>query len=111
MLVAARLQSVPHVASSAAEVSGLRTYALGNAFFCGTARQCWSHPGALQGLSRENPLWGASRIHGELLVLGFEVAQSTVSKRKPPSQSWNVIRRARVVLTAPVGNLPGESGI
>ena len=44
-------------------------------------------------MSRENPLWGASRIHGELLMLGFEVAQSTVSKymtrgRRPPSQSW-----------------------
>jgi len=44
-------------------------------------------------MSRENPLWGAPRIHGELLMLGFEVAQSTVSKymvrrRKPPSQSW-----------------------
>ena len=41
----------------------------------------------------DNPLWGASRIHGELLKLGFEVAQSTVSKymvrgRRPPSQSW-----------------------
>jgi hypothetical protein len=31
-------------------------------------------------MSRENPKWGASRIHGELLMLGFEVAQSTVSK-------------------------------
>src|SRR5262249_31551219 len=44
-------------------------------------------------MSRENPLWGAPRIHGELLMLGFDVAQSTVSKymvrrRKPPSQSW-----------------------
>src|SRR5262249_11577405 len=29
-------------------------------------------------MSRENPRWGASRIHGELLMLGFEVAQSTV---------------------------------
>jgi len=44
-------------------------------------------------MSRENPLWGASRIHGELLMLGFEVAQSTVSKYivrrgTPPSQNW-----------------------
>jgi hypothetical protein len=44
-------------------------------------------------MSRENPLWGAPRIHGELLMLGFEVAQWTVSKymarpSKPPSQSW-----------------------
>src|SRR6266545_7323057 len=31
-------------------------------------------------ISKENPRWGASRIHGELLMLGFEVAQSTVSK-------------------------------
>src|SRR4030066_1341137 len=42
---------------------------------------------------RESPLWGASRIHGELLMLGFEVAQSTVSKYMvrswtPPSQNW-----------------------
>ena len=47
----------------------------------------------IQQMSRENPLWGASRIHGELLMLGFEVAQSTVSKymarpSKPPSQTW-----------------------
>ena len=44
-------------------------------------------------MSRENTLWGASRIHGELLMLGFEVAQSTVSKymvrcQNPPSQTW-----------------------
>jgi hypothetical protein len=31
-------------------------------------------------MCRENPLWGAPRIHGELLMLGFDVAQSTVSK-------------------------------
>ncbi|MGH8514592.1 MAG: hypothetical protein ACREV8_11760, partial [Gammaproteobacteria bacterium] len=31
-------------------------------------------------MNRENPLWGAPRIHGELLKLGFEVAESTVSK-------------------------------
>jgi len=31
-------------------------------------------------MSQENPNWGASRIHGELLMLGFEVAQSTISK-------------------------------
>ena len=44
-------------------------------------------------LSRDNPLWGASRIHGELLTLGIEESQATVSKymiryRKPPSQGW-----------------------
>ena len=49
-------------------------------------------------MSKENLLWGASRIHGELLMLGFEVAQSTVSKymvrgRWPPSQSWKTFLR------------------
>ena len=44
-------------------------------------------------MSMENPLWGAPRIHGELLKLGFEVAQSSVAKymvkrREPPSQGW-----------------------
>jgi len=48
-------------------------------------------------MSRENPLWGASRVHGELLILGFEVAQSTVSKYMvqggTPSQSWKTFLR------------------
>ena len=48
-------------------------------------------------MSKENPKWGASRIHGELLMLGFEVAQSTVSKYMvqdgPPSQSWKTFLR------------------
>jgi len=44
-------------------------------------------------ISMENPLWGAPRIHGELLKLGYEVAQSTVAKymakrRGPSSQGW-----------------------
>src|SRR5258706_10675485 len=34
----------------------------------------------IQRMSKENPLWGAPRIHGELLKLGFEIAESTVSK-------------------------------
>ena len=47
----------------------------------------------IQRISMENPLWGAPRIHGELLKLGFEVAQSSVAKymvkrRGPPSQGW-----------------------
>ena len=49
-------------------------------------------------MNTENPLWGAPRIHGELLKLGFEVAESTVSKymirrRGPPSQSWRTFLR------------------
>src|SRR5713226_6734984 len=44
-------------------------------------------------MSVENPLWGAPRIHGELLKLGIEIAQSSVAKymvkrRGPPSQGW-----------------------
>ena len=44
-------------------------------------------------MSIENPLWGAPCIHGELLKLGFAVAQSSVAKymvkrRWPPSQGW-----------------------
>ena len=34
-------------------------------------------------MSRENPLWGAPRIHGELLKLGIDIAQSTVAKYMP----------------------------
>src|ERR1700721_2538846 len=44
-------------------------------------------------MSRANALWGAPRIHGELLKLGFEVAQSTAARymcrhSRPPSQGW-----------------------
>ena len=49
-------------------------------------------------MSMENPLWGAPRIHGELLKLGFEVALSSVAKymvkrRRPPSQGWRTFLR------------------
>src|SRR5205809_2207873 len=49
-------------------------------------------------MSVENPLWGAPRIHGELLKLGFEVAQSSVAKYMvkrcgPPSQGWRTFLR------------------
>jgi putative transposase len=44
-------------------------------------------------MSRENPIWGAPKIHGELLKLGIEIGETSVSKylllhRRPPSQSW-----------------------
>jgi transposase InsO family protein len=49
-------------------------------------------------MSTENQLWGAPRIHGELLKLGFSVSQSTVAKymvkrRGPPSQGWRTFLR------------------
>jgi hypothetical protein len=44
-------------------------------------------------MSRENPGWGAPRIHGELLKLGIDIGEASVSKylvrtRKPSSQTW-----------------------
>jgi hypothetical protein len=47
-------------------------------------------------LARENPLWGAPRIHGELLKLGIDIGETSVGKymprqRKPPSQTWRTI--------------------
>ncbi len=44
-------------------------------------------------MSLANPLWGAPRMHGELLKLGIPISQPTVAKymvrhSKPPSQTW-----------------------
>jgi transposase InsO family protein len=49
----------------------------------------------------ENPLWGAPRIHGELLKLGFKISQAAVSKYMPrppksPSQTWRTFLRNHV---------------
>src|ERR1700757_1175405 len=49
-------------------------------------------------ISLANPLWGAPRIHGELLKLGIDVGQTTVAKymartRRPPSQGWKTFLR------------------
>jgi hypothetical protein len=49
-------------------------------------------------MSGDNPLWGAPRIHGELLKLGVEVAQSSVAKYmvkrcEPPPQGWRTFLR------------------
>jgi len=49
-------------------------------------------------MSIDNPLWGAPRIHGELLKLGFEVAQSSVAqymikRHGPPIQGWRTFLR------------------
>ena len=52
----------------------------------------------IRDMSIENPLWGAPRIHGELLKLGIDVGQTTVAKymargRRPPSQGWKTFLR------------------
>jgi transposase InsO family protein len=49
-------------------------------------------------MSLANPRWGAPRIHGELLKLGFDLSQATVAKymvrqRRPPSQTWRTFLR------------------
>lgn len=49
-------------------------------------------------MSIANPLWGAPRIHGELLKLGIDIGQTTVAKymarrRQPPSQGWKTFLR------------------
>ena len=52
----------------------------------------------IRDMSIENPLWGAPRIHGELLKLGIDVGQTTVGKymargKRPPSQGWKTFLR------------------
>jgi hypothetical protein len=52
----------------------------------------------IRAVSLANPLWGAPRIHGELLKLGIDVGQTTVAKymarrREPPSQGWKTLLR------------------
>jgi len=58
-------------------------------------------------MALENPLWGAPRIHGEMLKLGLEVAQATVAKymprgRKPPSQSWRTFLKNHATAIASI---------
>jgi len=54
----------------------------------------------IRSISRDNPLWGSPRIHGELLKLGINVSQASVAKymvrpRKPPSQTWRTLSSGR----------------
>jgi hypothetical protein len=55
--------------------------------------------GLIRQMSEANPLWGAPRIHGELLKLGIRVAQRTVGKymvrqpRRPSGQAWTTFLR------------------
>jgi putative transposase len=61
----------------------------------------------IQKMSLANPRWGAPRIHGELLKLGFELSEATVAKYmrgdgKPPSQTWRTFleNHARELVSA-----------
>src|SRR6478736_1669334 len=58
-------------------------------------------------MSRENPLWGAPRIHGELLKPGIDIGETSVGKylmrhRKPPSQTWRTFLENHVKTMASV---------
>jgi transposase InsO family protein len=87
--------------------SGFRLY------WCWKSRQRVGRPeipieirDLVRAISRDNPLWGAPRIHGELLKLGIDIAQSTVAKymcrrRHPPSTSWRARSCAFTLRTSP----------
>ncbi len=69
-------------------------------FWTWKSRRCIGRPpvaadvrALIRRMAQENPLWGAPRIHGELLKLGLEVSQATVAKYMPrrptpASQTW-----------------------
>ena len=69
------------------------------------SRPRWGRPGApaeirqlIREMSVANPLWGAPRIHGELVKLGIDIGQTSVAKymarrRGPPSQGWKTFLR------------------
>jgi len=63
--------------------------------------------GLIRRMSGENPLFGAPRLHGELLKLGFKIAESTVSKYMirrpgPPSQTWRTFLRSHAEAIAAI---------
>ena len=64
-------------------------------------------------MSVENPLWGAPRIHGELLKLGFEVSQSSVAKRMaaPAASSFSSDRNNLQKRIRPFSVAVGQDGI
>jgi len=65
-------------------------------------------------MTRENFLWGAPRIHGELLMLGFKVSQATVSRYMPPAnrrpgQSWRTLIRNQAIAFSHTQSLEQDS--
>jgi transposase InsO family protein len=58
-------------------------------------------------MSRDNPIWGAPRIHGELMKLGIKISEASVAKYmvrnpKPPSQTWKTFLNNHVSQLASV---------
>src|SRR6266851_4408330 len=65
----------------------------GSKWQSGPTRRDEGGPGSDSQNEPREPIWGAPRIHGELLKLGIDIGETSVSKymvrcRKPPSQTW-----------------------
>lgn len=78
--------------------SGLWRYRSGGRWRGGRPRVSREVRELINRMARENFLWGAPRIHGELLMLGFKVSQATVSRylatvHRSPGQSWRTFIR------------------
>jgi hypothetical protein len=66
-------------------------------------------------MSRENPLWGAPRIHGELLKLGYELSEATVAKyipkgHRPLSPTWRTFIRNHLSEMVAIDFFIGDGG-
>jgi hypothetical protein len=65
----------------------------------------------LRTMSRENPIWGAPRIHSELMKLGVKISEASIAKYmvrrpKPPSQTWRTFLKNHVSQLASVDSSP-----
>src|ERR1700738_2140755 len=98
--------SILHVVTIIRPETLLRWHRAGfRCYWCWKSRSLGGRPridrdlrALIRRISIESRLWGAPRIHGELLKLGFEVAQSSVAKymikrRGPPGQGWGTFLR------------------
>jgi transposase InsO family protein len=73
----------------------------------GRPRVPWEVIELIKRISRENPTWGAPRIHGELMMLGHWVSESTVARymvkrRGRPTQNWKTFLRNHLAETAAI---------
>lgn len=73
----------------------------------GRPRVPWEVIELIRRISRENPTWGAPRIHGELLMLGYYVSEGTVARymvkrRGRPTQNWKTFLKNHLAETAAI---------
>ena len=73
----------------------------------GRPRVPWEVIELIRRISRENPTWGAPRIHGELMMLGYYVSEATVARymvkrRGRPTQNWKTFLRNHLAETAAI---------